>query len=69
MIEIRELTIQDLGREVIYHPYGEKEKEGMITDWNNDVIFIRYGSDVHSKGTYPWNLDFVNKQKKEAHDA
>ena len=71
MIYIGNLTEEDVGKKVIYQNVEmEPKEEGIITSWNDHYIFVRYGSDVGSKATYPRDLQFVTPEqtKKEAND-
>jgi len=54
-------TVKDVGRKVVYqarHPNAERE-EGVITSFNDHSVFVRYGSDVHSKATSREDLEWV----------
>ena len=63
MIHIGDLTEKDKGRMVIYCMNGtsERKEEGIITNWNDTYIFVRYKGDLGSKATYPKELDFCFK--------
>lgn len=55
-------TTDDVGRKVVYrarHPNAELE-EGVITSFNETCVFVRYGADVHSKGTDRRDLEWIN---------
>jgi hypothetical protein len=42
----------DIGRKVVYRDWsGHIVEEGVITSFNDTCVLVRYGSDVHSKGT------------------
>ncbi len=51
----------DVGRTVVYtgntYPGGKLE-EGIITSFNNTVVFVRYGADYISKATSPTDLEW-----------
>lgn len=58
-----QLTEEHIGRKVKYIPLHADGSEGhpdvefgVITSFNEKTIFVRYGSDMHSKGTYPEDL-------------
>ena len=55
-------TKADIGRHVIYTPYGDYEhkkiEEGVITSFNDKVVFVRYGSGSTSAATDPADLEF-----------
>lgn len=51
-----EPTEKDIGRKVVY--YGCKAEEGVITSFNDSYIFVRYGSDIHSKATNREDLEY-----------
>ena len=53
---------EDIGRKVVYkRDWMEPEEfeEGVITSISKTFVFVRYGRDVHSKATYPRDLDFI----------
>lgn len=56
-------TDKDIGRAVIYtgnrYP-GGKIEEGVITSFNTHAVFVRYGSDTHSKGTSRQDLEWAH---------
>jgi hypothetical protein len=45
-----------------HNPHVQPE-EGWITSVGSKYIFVRYGTDFHSKATAPENLQFLNKEK------
>ena len=50
----------NIGRGVIYrHPYCEAE-QGTITGVSETTVFVRYLGDMHSKGTYPSDLEWLS---------
>jgi len=53
---------EDVGRKVVYtgnrYPGGELE-EGVITSYNDHVVFVRYGADVGTKGTSREDLEWL----------
>jgi hypothetical protein len=54
-------TLDDIGRKVVYrarNPKAEPE-EGVITSFNETCVFVRYGADVHSKGTSRRDLEWI----------
>lgn len=56
-------TVDDVGRKVVYrarHPNAELH-EGVITSFNETCVFVRYGADVHSKGTKRDDLEWVSR--------
>ncbi len=51
---------QSIGRKVVYRPAnGGPLEEGVITEVRGRFVFARYGSDQHSKGTRPENLELM----------
>lgn len=75
-IKIKELTKEDLGREVKYTAFEEQEEVefGRITGWNDKVVFVRYhlritNGEEHprygetSEGTDPDDLEFTTTTK------
>lgn len=54
-------TEKDVGRSVVYrdkaHP--SEPDEGVITQFNDYGVFVRYGSDKHSKLTSRVDLEWV----------
>lgn len=62
MIDIKKLKETDKGRKVIYIPQSRsivKPEEGVISSWNKNYVFVKYGSDTTSKATSPENLKFL----------
>ena len=55
--------VDDIGRKVIYRTriFTVEPQEGVITSFNETCVFVRYGSDVHSKGTDRHDLEWVNQ--------
>jgi hypothetical protein len=55
-------TSDDVGREVLFtgnrYATGELER-GIITSFNDSVVFVRYGTDMHSKATSRADLEWV----------
>ena len=59
-----EPTTADIGRAVLYGPkYGQPLEEGVITSFNNVFVFVRYGTDKHSKATLREDLRWIRKMK------
>lgn len=58
------MKIQDVevGRKVIYTPFKgcdpNQLEEGVITSFNEQTVFVRYGDDIHAKGTHPRDLQY-----------
>jgi hypothetical protein len=61
-----EPTEDDIGRAVVFtgnrYPGGKLE-EGVITSFNNYVVFVRYGTDKGSKGTSRADLEWARPGK------
>lgn len=56
-----EPTERDIGCGVVYrarHP-GAAPEDGIITSFNDICVFVRYGSDAHSKGTKREDLEWT----------
>ena len=49
----------DIGRKVIYRAGHGNAEDGVITSYNDSVIFVRYGNDVHGKGTRREDLEWL----------
>ena len=50
----------NIGRGVIYRrPYCEAE-QGTITGVSETTVFVRYLRDMHPKGTYPSDLEWLS---------
>lgn len=47
------------GTAVIYAPQGGQPEQGWITGTSDTMVFVRYGSDSHSKATRPEDLAFA----------
>ncbi len=60
-IEISKLTSSHIGRTVIYTPrhWGGRLEEGVITNFNDRYIFVRYGKESDSKATSPDDLELL----------
>lgn len=57
-----EPKLEDIGRAVIYkQPHLPKGESGVITSFNKYYVFVRYGSDIQSKGTYRRHLSWAGK--------
>jgi hypothetical protein len=57
-----EPTEKDVGRLVVYKkPWMEHKdvEQGVITSFNDSFVFVRYGSDTHSKATYRKDLEWA----------
>lgn len=53
----------EIGRKVVYTPFigcdPELREEGVITDYNDKFVFVRYGNDVNSKATSPEDIEYL----------
>lgn len=51
---------EHIGNKVVYRaahvPVDSPVEEGVITSVNSIMVFVRYGSDAHSKATYPSDI-------------
>jgi len=65
-MKLGDLKSGDLDRKVTYTPFKGCDpsliEEGVITSWNSKFVFVRYGSDVNSKSTYPYDIEFVGSE-------
>lgn len=52
-------TTADIGRAVRYRDYAGEVEEGVITSFNADFVFVRYGSELTSKATSRRQLDWT----------
>ena len=59
-VKIEDLKEEDTGRAVTWQERKgiERREFGVITSWNERFVFVRYGSDLHSKATNPEELEF-----------
>ncbi len=49
---------QHIGNAVVYRPYPDAApQQGIVTSVNDYFVFVRYGSDTHSKATPPGMLE------------
>ena len=48
----------NIGRTVVYYDTPNHSEWGVITSVN-EWVFVRYGSDQHSKATAAWALELV----------
>lgn len=53
-------TKADIGRRVVYIGFGQ-DTEGVITSFNDDFVFVRYGRDTGSQATRRADLEWVTK--------
>lgn len=63
-------TEEDIGRAVVYLPghwsdYGQAE-QGIITSFNESMVFVRYGDNPQSKATLRWDLNWLRPKEKPA---
>lgn len=66
-------TADDVGRSVVYQrgwidSHGcchLKLDDGVITSFNDTCVFVRYGSDKHSKGTRRQDLTWAQRKPHE----
>lgn len=58
---------QSIGQLVVYHPSADEPVEqGVVTSVNDYYVFVRYGSDVHSKATAPgWLAPLISTTTEE----
>lgn len=42
MIVIKELSVRDIGRKVIYHREFCEREEGELSSWNDHYIFVKF---------------------------
>jgi hypothetical protein len=53
----------DIGRLVIYHGRSPRHRDhgerGVITSFNDRFVFVRYGTDAHSKATERRDLEWI----------
>lgn len=56
-----EPTEKDIGRKVVYRaaPFMQPE-EGVITSFNKEFVFVRYGTDTTSAATPRKQLEWVS---------
>jgi len=67
VINLKKLTNDDIGREVVYTTYSSKEK-GILKSWNSKWIFVVYNcaddwenyQDYTAAATDPNDLDFIS---------
>ena len=54
-----EPTEKDIGRVVLYQGIRADDKDrGVITSFNRNFVFVRYGSKTHSEATNPRDLSW-----------
>lgn len=53
-------ALENIGRRVVYTPYGGDTEEGVIAGVTGRRILVRYGTDAQSKATAPAALDFAD---------
>lgn len=59
-MEAGSLNKSDIGRAVVFTPLfkGQSKEFGTITSYNSTYVFVRFGSDLHSKACKYQNLEF-----------
>lgn len=58
------MTPADVGRTVVYRSPSGHEDHGVITSLSHGGwVFVRYGTDEHSKATHADQLAFVDKPR------
>ena len=59
-----QLTQADVGRKAIYRERGDfpgrKVEEGVITSFNDSVVFVRYGASASSVATSRGDLEWTS---------
>ena len=63
MIRLSDLTPEHVGRAVVYQDGVRQAEDGVITSWNDSVVFVRYGVQSQSRATYPRDLTFLSDAK------
>jgi hypothetical protein len=63
-MKIKDLTENDIGRNVIYTPNHSTSKNpatepGILSSWNVQVVFVRYGMGSTAAATNPEQLHFA----------
>lgn len=56
---------RNVGEAVVYRPPGDNwvvAERGVITGVSGGWVFVRYGTDAHSKATHSRDLHFVGEQ-------
>jgi len=57
-----EPTTADVGRKVIYRDVGAaKIEEGVITSFNDNFVFVRYGANTTSQATARRDLEWAHR--------
>jgi hypothetical protein len=51
-------TVNDIGRGVKYFDGGWRTEYGVITSFNEKVVFVRFVGDFHSKGCRREDLEY-----------
>ena len=60
MIDIKQLTAEDVGRKVVYKTLQVLE-EGIISSYNDKYVFVKYGTCSTAQATSPTDLEFAFK--------
>ena len=58
MITIEQARV-NIGRGVVYRRPGCKPEQGVITSVSVTLVFVRYAGNMHSRGTYPADLEWL----------
>lgn len=56
---------QHIGHGVVYRPrhYPPDTEQGVITSVNDTYVFVRYGTNTHSKATRPEQLELLTPEE------
>ena len=57
MIEIRLLSVTDIGRNVIYRCLLSPIEQGKISSWNDTMVFVSFLGNI--KACYPSTLEWL----------
>jgi hypothetical protein len=61
-LELSALTKAEVGRRVVYRAQHADavDEHGVISSWNDEYVFVRYGADIHTKATNPEDLEWFH---------
>lgn len=57
-MKFEDLDDKDIGKRVAYINLDKSREYGVITSFNEIIVFVRYGGDIRSKATNYFDLEW-----------
>lgn len=58
MIDVHDLTQEDIGRPVVYHREFCPRQRGVLSSWNNTYVFVRFKG-PNGEACDPGDVSFI----------